>query len=343
MIKSLKLTNFRLFSKGEFKFDNSLVIFSGKNATGKTTILEAIYLASTSKSHRENDLTNLIKNGEKYLKLEVAADNNYKIVISNEEKSFSINNSLKKNKEFVGDLNVVMFSPSDLDLINGAKLVRRKFLDLELSLIYKQYLKNLSEYKKYLSERNELLKNPNLDKVYLDVVTNELIKRLEFIYNYRVSFINELNRYLVDISKKLNVPLINLKYVKTYSDDLEKSFKEKLDRDIFSKTTNIGAHRDDFEIYLDNLNAMVYASEGQKRIICIAIKLALKEYIKNKLNKEVILLLDDVFATLDSERIASLTKYIVESNQAFITTTSVFEIPDEIIKKAIVIRMDRKV
>ena len=187
------------------------------------------------------------------------------------------------------------------------------------------------------------MKNPNLDKVYLDVVTNELIKRLEFIYNYRVSFINELNRYLVDISKKLNVPLINLKYVKTYSDDLEKSFKEKLDRDIFSKTTNIGAHRDDFEIYLDNLNAMVYASEGQKRIICIAIKLALKEYIKNKLNKEVILLLDDVFATLDSERIASLTKYIVDSNQAFITTTSVFEIPDEIIKKAIVIRMDRKV
>ena len=343
MINCLRLTNFRLFSKSEFKFDNSLVIFSGKNATGKTTILEAIYLASTSKSHRENDLTNLISNGKNYLKVELEASKSYKIVISNDEKSFSINNTLKKNKEFVGDLNVVMFSPGDLDIINGAKLVRRRFLDLELSLIYKNYLVNLSEYKKYLSERNEILKSNNPDKVYLEVVTTELIRRLEFIYNYRMSFINELNKYLVDISNKLNVPLINLKYIKTYSDDFEKSFKEKLDRDILSRTTNIGAHRDDFEIYLGGLNAMVYASEGQKRIICIAIKLALKEYISNKLNKEVVLLLDDVFATLDSERIASLTKYIVNSNQAFITTTSVFEIPDEIIKKAIVIRMDRKV
>ena len=343
MINNLKLTNFRLFSKIEFKFDNSLIIFSGKNATGKTSILEAIYLASTSKSHRENDLCNLIKNGEEYFKIDLKADDDYKIVVSKSEKSFSINNSPKKMKEYIGGLNIVMFSPNDLDLINGAKLDRRRFLDLELSLVYKGYLVKLSEYKKYLSERNEALKKPTVDKVYLEVVTKELIERLDFIYNYRMNFINEFNKYLVDICDKLGILKIDLKYVKTYSDDLIKSFEEKLDRDLFTKTTNIGIHRDDFEIYYGGLDSKVYASEGQKRIICIALKLALRKYIIDKTKKEVILLLDDVFAALDSERIRCLTKYITESDQAFITTTSVFEIPDEIIKKATVIRMDRKV
>ena len=343
MIKKINLTNFRLFSKSDYEFNNSLIIFSGKNATGKTSILEAIYLAGTTKSHRDNDLKNLIKNGEEFFKVEVETDNSYKIVVSNTEKSFSINNSVRKIKEYIGNLNVVMFSPNDLDLINGAKLERRRFLDLELSVVYKNYLVNLSEYKKYLSERNEALKKPNPDKVYLDVITNELILRLEFIYNYRINLLNEFNRYLVDISKKLGIKEIRLEYEKTYSDDIKKSFDDKLDRDLFTKTTNIGIHRDDFKIYYDNLDSTIYASEGQKRIICIAIKLALKKYIEDKTNKDVVLLLDDVFAALDNERIRALTKYITEGKQAFITTTSVFEIPDEIIKNATVIRMDRKV
>ena len=147
---------------------------------------------------------------------------------------------------------------------------------------------------------------------------------------------------LNDISKNLNISNIKLEYKASYdAKDIKKSFISKLDRDILTKTTNLGAHRDDFVILFDNKDSSIYASNGQKHIICIAIKLALKEYIKTKCNVEPILLLDDVFQSLDREKIKKLTEYVKNSKQAFITTTSVLDIPDEILKGALVLRIDK--
>ena len=344
MVSEIKLKSFRLFDNVSFKTNNSLIIFSGQNAVGKTTILESIFLCSSTKSQRENDVTNLIKANDNFLIAEIKSDNKqYKVVISKDGKSYFINKKeCKKAAEFIGDLKVVLFSPSDINLIDGIKGLRRRFLDLEISLLDKEYLKYLSFYKKILNEKNEILKQKINDNTILNVVTEELIKYLNHIAIKRINFLNELNSYLVDICKNLNIDLIKLEYKPSYNlDQIEKSFNDKLERDIITKTTNIGIHRDDFLVLINNNLASIYASNGQKHIICIAIRLAIKEYIKTKCNEEPILLLDDVFSTLDNERIKKLTEYVKSSKQTFITTTSILGIPDEILKDALVLRIEK--
>lgn len=341
MIKEIRLKNFRIFDDIKFDTSNSLVIFSGKNAVGKTSILEAIYLASTSKSHRTNDIESIIKSNKEFASSEIISNKNYKVVISNDKKTYFINKAeYKKVSDFIGELKVVMYSPFDLNLIDGAKNIRRRFLDLEISLNDKEYLRNLSIYKKLLNERNELLKTNKLDETLLNVLTKELIKYVDLIYKKRISFINALNDNLLEISKNLNFLDIKLEYESTYDpSNIEYSFNSKLERDIFTKTTNIGPHRDDFKILINNHLALEYASNGEKHLICIAIKIALKEYIKTKCNDEPILLLDDLFVALDKDKIKKITEYVKKSKQAFITTTSILDIPDEILKDALVLRI----
>lgn len=343
MIKKIKLKNFRIFNNYELNINNSLVIISGKNATGKTSILEAIYLCSSSKSLRDNEIENLIKFDKDYLDVEVESEiNKYRVIISKNEKSYLINNKkINKIKDFIGSLSCVMLSPADLNIVNGIKGERRKFLDLEISLINKKYLSHLTKYKKILNERNDILKSKDVDKIYLKIVTEGLIKELKEIYEIRNKFIDDLNIYLLTICKEMNIEKLEISYKPSYDiNNLEKSFDEKLERDILTKVTNIGSHRDDFKILLNNNDIKLYGSEGQKRMSIIAIKLALKEYIEKNINNEVILLLDDCFLALDKEKIINLTKEVKKSKQVFITTTSVLEIPDSLLQNAEVIRID---
>ena len=341
MITSIELKNFRLFDSKTIETDNSLVILSGKNATGKTTILEGIYLSATTKSHRTVDLSELIKNDKEYTSVVITENKKYKTVVSKDGKSFYINTKeITKASEFIGNLKAVMFSPYDLELINGSKGPRRRFLDLEISLLDKVYLNASMAYKRLLKERNELLKSSNnVNLIALDVLTKQLIEQLEIISNKRIDFIKLINNELIEISKELNVEEISLEYEKTYSDDIYESFKSKEKYDIISKTTNIGIHRDDFVVRINNKKASSYASEGQIRTIIIAIKLAIKNIIKKVSGNEPIILLDDVFAALDQTRIMSLIKYLKNTKQAFITTASILDIPDELLKDALVIRI----
>ena len=217
---------------------------------------------------------------------------------------------------------------------------KRRFLDIEISTLNKDYLKLISEYKKILEERNEALKASNIDKTYIGILTDELIKKIEKIHEIRTNFIEMLNYELINISKNLEFCKINLKYIPTYDiKNLTKSYKDKLDLDIKTRSTNIGIHRDEFKIFIDDNDAEVFASLGQKRMIAIEIKLALKEVIKKLIGVEAILLLDDIFATLDNKKVNKLIEYIKDAKQAFITTTSVFEIPEELLKNASVIRV----
>ena len=334
MIQKIKLTNFRLFDDINLSTNNSLVIFSGKNATGKTSILESIYLCATSKSHRSNDVKALIKDDKDFSISEVTTNKKYKVVISKMGKSYFVNNQEIKNaKDFIGRLFVVMSSPDDLMIIKGTKSDRRHFLDLNISMIDKNYLNASYAYKKILKERNEVLKQQNIDKTFLEIITDELISYLKIINKAR------LNINLRDITEKLKIEEIKLKYKTTYDNDIKKSFIKNENQDIYTKSTNIGIHRDDVEIFINNRDAAIYASEGQSKIICITIKLALKKLIYDITKEEPILLLDDVFAALDKERIGNLTEYVINSKQTFITTTSILEIPDEILKNALVLRI----
>ena len=341
MIKELSLINFRPFSNLELTFNNSLVILCGKNGIGKTSILEGMHLASSTKSFKDNNISNLIKKDTEYSKVILKADKEYSVFLTKDNHIFSINQKeYKRLKDYIGNLVTIIFSSTDLNLIDGTNLFKRRFLDSEISTINKNYLKTYSEYKKILSERNEALKAQTVDKTYLSVLTSELVSKLKYLYQERLAFIEKLNYELIDISKNLNFNKISIKYVKTYDDkNILKSFNDKMEYDIKTKTTNIGIHRDEFKVLIDADDAEIFASLGQKRMIAIEIKLALKEVIKRILGIDAILLLDDVFATLDNSKIEKLIEYIKDSKQVFITTTSVFEIPEELLKNASVIRI----
>lgn len=340
MIKKIKLKNFRLFDSIEFDTNNSFIIFSGKNAHGKTSIIESIYIASTTKSHRDNDLKNVIKFNEDFAVIEIEEDKKYKVVISKEKKTLFINNSeIKKSSDYLGGFNSIMISPIDIELIRGAKGDKRRFLDLNISMINKKYLNQSSKYKKTLSERNLLLKEKNIDEKLLNVLTDELCESIKYIYDARTYFIDKLNYYLVDICKNMKIENIKLIYEPSYNpDNLKKSFEDKKSSDIRYQITQIGTHRDSFKILINDLDAQTYASEGQSRIIYITIKLALCNFIK-ELNGEPILLLDDIYQALDKERIEALTGYLKGMKQVFITTTSILEIRDELLKNALVLRI----
>jgi len=344
VITKINLKNFRCFTNLTLDVSNPLVIFSGKNATGKTSILEALYLCSTSKSHRTNDVSTIIQKEKPFTTVEVKADKNYKYILSKEGKTTYINKSeIKKISEFIGNLSVVLYSPDDISLVKGTKADKRKFLDMEISLLDKKYLNNLNTYKKILLERNELLKQSNVDSILLDIYDKRLVEYNSSIYERRISFINRLNELLKDINSQLNVENIRLVYKSSFNPkDIYQSIKNHEKSDLFMKSTSIGIHRDEFLIEMNNEEAKEYASEGQARLICIAIKLALKEYIKEITGKDPVLLLDDVFAALDKTRIESLVKYVKNSYQTFITATSILEIPDEMLTNALVIRIEKE-
>ena len=165
-------------------------------------------------------------------------------------------------------------------------------------------------------------------------------KQINIIYDARIRFIDCINKELMNITKELECENIQLNYLPSYDiNNIITSFENKKNYDLSSKTTNIGTHRDDFRIKINDKEAEFYASEGQKRTIVLAIKLALKELYYKKFNEHPILLLDDIFAALDQKRINHIMAYIKGKSQTFITTTSIFSIPDELLKNAKVIRL----
>ena len=341
MIKNIELENFRKFKSLNINTESKIVILTGPNAIGKTSVLESIYLISTSKSHRTNDIEDVIEETKNYSIIKINSDKRFKLVLSNEgRKSFINDKEYSKLSEFIGNLNVLMFSPSDIELITGQKGTRRRFLDIEISLLDKMYLKEITAYRKLLKERNEILKiYKEENKLMLDVITGQLIEMIDLISNKRIKFIEQINSILKNVSKKLECENINLNYLPTYDlNNIKKSFDNKLAYDLISKTTNIGLHRDDFEIYINDKLIQTFGSEGQMRNTILAIKLAIMEIYKKE-NKDIILLLDDVFASIDQKRINKIMEYIKLEKQTFITTTSLFNIPDELLKEAKIIKL----
>ena len=159
MIKNIELEKFRKFKSLNINTESKIVILTGPNAIGKTSVLESIYLVSTSKSHRTTELKDVIEENSEYSIIKINSDKRFKMVLSKEgRKSFINEKEYSKLSDFIGNLNVMMFSPLDIELINGQKGTRRRFLDIEISLLDKVYLKEITAYRKLLKERNELLK-----------------------------------------------------------------------------------------------------------------------------------------------------------------------------------------
>ena len=350
-LKNIELMNFRCYETFTTNFSEKINIIVGNNAIGKTSLIEGVYFLGLCKSFRTNEDQDLIKRGKDFFYVKGILQNDdkeYKIVTSLTEKGKKINVNdtiYKKTSDYFGFLNIICFSPADLNIVKGEPRIKRKFLDRSISQIDKTYLNNLMEYNKILKERNELLKN--YDKYSLDMLklyTSQLAKVGKLIIERRKMFICDIEPYIQSKIKEISYDEnVRINYKSSVDAvDIEKSMLDNVEKDILGKTTLIGPHRDDMSFVLNDVDAETYGSQGQQRTIALAIKLGLAEYIKEKDNK-MIIILDDVFGELDFIRQKELLNVVDGDTQVFITTTTIDNINKDILEKSNVIKLEEKV
>ncbi len=337
IIKSLELENFRNYNSLKIEFSKGTNILYGDNAQGKTNILEAIFLSSTTKSHKgskDKDIVNfnqeeahirtyLIKDG-----IEEKIDMHLR---KNQSKGIAINNQkIKKAADLLGLLNVVLFSPEDLGIIKNGPSDRRRFVDMELCQLDKFYLYNLNSYNKIVNQRNKLLKdlykNPEL-KDSLPIWDSQLVSFGSQIIDRRKKFIDQLNDIILDIHKKLSGDKEEL-IIKYEPDVIKDKFEEKIKMNLFKdiklKQTSVGPHRDDFCFQVGNIDIRKFGSQGQQRTAALSLKLSEIELVKKITKDTPVLLLDDVLSELDNNRQNFLLNSIGDI-QTIITCTGIDE------------------
>lgn len=320
MIKKIILKQFRNHKHLELEFNKPFVYIHGNNGIGKTSILEGIYFCATTKSHRSSDEKELIFKGEPFASVKLWTETDkYDLVLSKTGKRASINNIEKRRmSDFIGHLSVVMFAPEDLDLIKGSPATRRQFLDLEWMQLDKGYLRHLNLYKHILKQRNALLKKIKLgdDETFLNILGEQLYDVGIQIIEARRKFIDQLNQYIKEVYPKFSTHHMELIYepdveIQAYKKHLTKQQKQ----DILYQTTLAGPHRDDFYIAFNGFDAKSYASQGEQRLMVVALKLGLLKLIEATTQKQVCLLLDDVLSELDQEKQALFLKHLPKEHQ----------------------------
>ena len=314
-IKQLKLKNYRNYDLLELSFDGSTNIFYGDNAQGKTNILESIYLCGTTKSHRGTKDRDLIKFGEEESHIEAIVEKQdvpFKIDIhlkKNSPKGIAINKiPIKKASELFGIINIVFFSPEDLNIIKNGPSERRRFIDMELAQLDKVYLSDLSNYNRIVNQRNKLLKDAFEKRELidtLDVWDLQLVHYGNRIIERRNKFISEINDIIKDVHSRLTgeKEKIKLYYESSVgSFDLEKAILKNREKDIRMKSTSVGPHRDDICFMVNEIDIRKFGSQGQQRTAALSLKLSEIELVKSKILDTPILLLDDVLSELDKNR-----------------------------------------
>ena len=333
-IKNLKINNFRNYDEQEISFGEKLNIFYGENAQGKTNILESIFLCSFGKSFRTNKEKEMIKKGEDYLKVEAEfqkKDREGKIDISiSNKKIINVNGvKIKKLSELLGNINIVIFTPDDINILKNGPSARRRFLDMMIGQLRTSYVYNLNMYLKTLEQRNNYLKQKEIDDSLLDIWDEKLVDYGYKIYNYRKEFIEKIKEEIVGIHSEITNEEISIIY-KSDCEDIEE-YKRHLQRnrnlDKIKGYTSVGTHRDDFKIMIDDEEVNVFGSQGQNRTAILSLKLAELKVIYNDIGEYPILLLDDFMSELDEKRISNFLNK-VEDIQVIITCTKKIEISD---------------
>ena len=306
-IESLELKNYRNYQNLQLDFDKGTNIFYGDNAQGKTNILESVYLCGTTKSHRGSKDKEIIRFGEEesHIRMMIRKDElSYKIDMhlrKNKAKGVAINGlPIKKARELFGIVNLVFFSPEDLNIIKNGPGERRRFMDLELCQLDQIYLTDLAGYNHIVNQRNRLLKdlymNPSL-KETLDIWDMQMLQYGTKIINKRKDFVRDLNQVIQDIHHNLTGGIEHLEVVyepSTEAEDFENVLKKNRERDIRMKMTSAGPHRDDLSFVVNGIDIRKYGSQGQQRTAALSLKLSEIYLVKEKIKDTPILLLDDV-------------------------------------------------
>lgn len=317
IVESVELKDFRNYEFLDMNFNEHVNIIYGDNAQGKTNILESIYMCSTSKSHRGSKDREIVRFGkdESHIKLNVLKHGmKYRIDMhlkKNKTKGIAVNGiPIKKAVELFGIINIVFFSPEDLNIIKNGPSERRRFMDMELSQLDKIYLSNLVNYNKVLNQRNKLLKDiafsPSEQLMQtLDIWDMQLVKYGSLIIKGRKSFIEKINTIIRDIHSRLTGGIENIKvcYVPDVDvNDFEEEVRNSRQKDIKYKVTGKGPHKDDLIFLINDNDVRKYGSQGQQRTAALSLKLSEIELVKLVIKDTPVLLLDDVLSELDSNR-----------------------------------------
>lgn len=336
-ISKIKLNNFRNYQSQEINLNDGINIFYGENAQGKTNIIESIYLCSVGRSFRAKRDQELINFNKQNATVEVEfnksdRDGKIKIEIENKKRIFLNGIKLKKYSELLGNINVVIFTPDDIDILKGEPKKRRKFLDVMISQLKPNYMHILSNYSKTLDQRNNYLKQiktENKDKSMLDIWDEKLAEYSVKIYEYRKEFINKIKEKIGDIHNKIteNKEKIEIEYTSD-SKDMEEFLqllKSRRNLDIIKGFTTKGVHRDDFVIYINGKPVNVYGSQGQNRTAILSLKLSELNVVYDEIGEFPILLLDDFMSELDDKRKKSFLENI-KNAQVIITCTEKIDV-----------------
>ena len=336
-ITELELNNFRNYTQAKVKFADGLNFIVGKNAQGKTNLLESIYISSVGKSPKNSKDKQIIKFNSDKAKigvnfLTIAGNKNIEIYLDKQDKkTIRVNNlNILKLTELVGTLSVVYFSPDELKLIKEVPEDRRTFLDVSISQFDKPYLYNLLKYNRILKMRNQILKSfdSRESKIeQLKLFTPQLIETSEKIIEKRLVFLENLKNFAKIIHKEITLTEeldIQYSYTKNENlnikEDLEQEFNRVIDKELELGYTCVGPHRDDIIFKINNLDCKQFASQGQQRTVSLVVKLSLMEVIKNEIGEYPILLLDDVLSELDDGRQNRLLN-LTSKYQTLITCT----------------------
>lgn len=344
-LRSLKLNNYRNCENLSLDLDYDKIIIIGKNAQGKTNILESIYFLSTLKSPRTSNIKDFVKFGQENFSIEgllAKSDTTVELGVEytlNKTKTLKLNGLKTTSKNYKSTLNTVLFSTQDLLLLRGTPQDRRDWLDSAISQIYPAHDERLSKYNKIRTQKNNLLKEPDVDMNLLDVFNEQLVICGANIIFVRQKFLSELKKYALDkYSQISDNEVFDFEYSYPYfeleeiADKLRQELIDRKSEELARRQSCVGPHRDDICFYLDNKDSTKFASQGQQRTIVLALKLAEIDLIVQKNGYSPILLLDDVLAELDDLRQNFLIKSISKNTQTIITSVDTLLFDDDFLR-----------
>lgn len=337
ILKSIELKNFRNYEDLDLKFDSGTNILFGDNAQGKTNILEAAYVSGTTKSHKGSRDKDMIRFGEDESHIRTIVEKQgkeYQLDIhlkKNRSKGIAINKvPIKKASELFGILNMVFFSPEDLNIIKNGPSERRRFLDAEICQLDKIYLSDLTRYNKILMQRNRLLKDmqhqPQLMET-LPVWDMQLVEYGKKLIRRRRQFVEELSEIVTGIHRNISGKREEL--ILRYEPNIDAEFLEDelnrvREKDRKYAQTSVGPHRDDISFFIRGVDIRKFGSQGQQRTSALSLKLSEIELVRQTIHDTPVLLLDDVLSELDSNRQNYLLNSIHDI-QTMITCTGLDE------------------
>ncbi len=336
-IKKIKLKNYRNCLDLQLDFDSKKILIIGKNAQGKTNILESIYFLSSLKSQRTSNNIELINFEKETVEIEAEIEkSDVEICLNffydrNKKREIKINKLKNRPKEFKNVLKTVLFSTQDLLLLRGTPEDRRNWLDMAISQVYPAYDDRLTKYNKIRIQKNNFLKDFDGNQTLLDVYNEQLTILGSNIIYLRKKFLKEIEKIAqqkhstISGEEELKIEYdCNFLEKEEEIEEISEKFKQKLQErkelEVIRAQSLVGPHRDDIVFYINKKEATKFASQGQQRTVVLSLKLAELEIIREKLGESPLLLLDDVLAELDDLRQNYLLKTIDETTQTIITS-----------------------